>query len=164
MSLEVSVREATWADTEPALRVLHRSIMVSCVADHQNDPQTLAHWLGNKTPHYFERWLADPASAMFVAELEGQVRGVGKVTRVAKLELCYVEPGFERRRIGSSLLRALESRARSWGLARLHLNSSLAACSFYARNGYESVGPPVPWLGTVRGFPFVKQLVTPSAR
>lgn len=161
MTSDVLVREATSADAEPALHVLHRSIRLSCVADHQNDPQTLAHWLGNKTPQYFERWLAEPGSALFVAELEGGVRGVGKVTRAAKLELCYVEPGFERRRVGSSLLHALEARARSFGLTRLHLNSSLAACSFYARNGYESAGPPVPWLGTVRSFPFVKSL-TPS--
>jgi len=164
MNPEVSVREATWTDTERALYVLHRSITLSCVADHQNDPQTLAHWLANKTPEYFERWLADPASAMFVAELEGSVRCLGKVTRAAKLELCYVEPGFERRRVGSSLLHALEARARSWGLTKLHLNSSLAACPFYARRGYESSGPPVPWLGTVRSFPFVKQLVKPSAK
>jgi GNAT superfamily N-acetyltransferase len=164
MSSRVFVREATWTDTERALEVLHRSITVSCVADHQNDAQTLAHWLGNKTPSYFERWLADPASAMFVAELEGAVRGLGKVTRAAKIELCYVEPGFERQRLGSSLLRALEARARSWALPKLHLSSSLAACSFYARNGYEPAGPPVPWLGTVRSFPFVKDLFTPSAK
>ncbi|RYZ07035.1 MAG: GNAT family N-acetyltransferase [Myxococcales bacterium] len=161
MSSEASVREATWEDTERALFVLHQSITVSCVADHGGDPQTLAHWLGNKTPQYFERWLTEPASAMFVAELEGAVRGIGKVTRAAKLELCYVEPGFERRGIGSGLLRALEARARSWGLATLHVSSSLAACAFYARSGYESAGPPVPWLGTVRCYPFTKRL-TPS--
>lgn len=163
MSVEVSVREATWADTDRALSVLRRSITELCALDHRNDPQTLAHWLGNKTPEYFERWLADPASALLVAELDGEVRGLGKVTRVGKVELCYVEPGFERRHVGSALLGALEARARSWGLTSLFLSSSLAACSFYARCGYESAGPPVPWLGTVRSFPFVKKL-TPSAK
>lgn len=158
MTPQVVVRDATSADTELALHVLQRSITVACVADHQNDPQTLAHWLGNKTPERFERWLADPTSALLVAQLAGTVRGIGKVTRAAKLELCYVEPGFERRGLGTALLRAVEERARGWGAARLHLNSSRAACSFYARHGYQSSGPPVPWLGAVRSFPFVKEL------
>jgi GNAT superfamily N-acetyltransferase len=162
MSSGVFVRGAARADTEAALHVLHRSITALCVADHRDDPQTLAHWLGNKTPAWFERWLDDPASALLVAELEGTVRGVGKVTRAGTLELCYVEPGFERRLVGSSLLWALEARARGFGLTRLHLNSSVAACSFYERHGYQSAGPPAQWLGAVRSFPFVKDLVTPS--
>jgi GNAT superfamily N-acetyltransferase len=163
MRAQVCVREATSSDGERALHVLHRSITVGCVADHQNDPETLSHWLGNKTPEYFERWLAAPGSAMYVAELEHAVRGIGKVTQAGKVELCYVEPGFERRGIGGALLRALETRGRSWGLAELQLSSSFAACTFYVRCGYEAAGAPVQWLGAVRSFPFKKRL-TPSER
>ncbi len=158
MTRALVVRDATWADADAALHVLHRSITVTCVADHGSDPETLAHWLGNKTPQYFERWLAEAGSALLVAELEGCVRGVGKVSRLGKVELCYVEPGFERLGLGSALLHAMEARARSWGVTRLHLSSSLDACSFYTRHGYDSAGPPVPWLGSVRSFPFFKAL------
>jgi GNAT superfamily N-acetyltransferase len=157
----VHVREATHEDTESALMVLRRSITELCVADHQNDPQTLEHWLANKTPERFERWLSDPDSALLVAELDGQVRGVGKVARTGKLELCYVAPGFQGRAVGYTLLQALEARARAWQLPELRLDSSLAACAFYARSGYEAAGPPTCWLGSVRGFPFRKQLRAP---
>lgn len=152
------VREATWDDAERALYVLRQSITLSCVADHQNDPQTLDHWLGSKTTSAFERWLADARSSLLVAELASTVRGVAKVSRVGKIELCYVEPGYERRRVGVALLQALEAQALGWGLQELYLESSLGACAFYARNGYESAGAPRAWLGAVRGFPFRKRL------
>lgn len=154
----VQVRSAKHEDAENALTVLRESITVLCVADHQNDRQTLEHWLANKTPERFERWLSDPSSALLVAELAGSVRGVGKVTRAGKVELCYVAPGFQRRGIGYQLLRGLEARAHEWQLSELWLDSSLGACAFYARNGYEVAGPPTPWLGAVRGFPFRKLL------
>ncbi len=158
MNASVVVRAGTGADAERALSVLHRSITLACVADHQNDAQTLAHWLDNKTPERFEQWLAEPDGALLVAEVEGTVRGVGKVTRAGKVELCYVEPGFERRGIGTVLLLALEERARRFGASRLHLNSSLGARSFYVRHGYEPTGPAVECMGTVRCFPFASYL------
>lgn len=158
MIAEPLVRAAKWEDAERALDVLRQSITLLCAADHQNDPQTLELWLGNKTVSSFERWLADTSSALFVAELGGVVRGVAKVTRAGKIELCYVEPGFERRHLGRELLRALEARAEGWGLKDLYLESSLGACAFYARNGYESVGAPREWVGAVRAFPFRKRL------
>jgi len=155
---DVKVRPATAADAEVALEVLRRSITLSCVADHQNDPQTLSHWLRNKTPERFEQWLSDPSSALFVAELAKCVRGVGKLSRTGRIELCYVDPAFQRCRLGSALLNAMEDQARAWQLSELSLSSSLDACAFYARHGYRSAGPPVEALGAVRGFPFRKRL------
>ena len=158
MSDAAHVRAATLEDAESALTVLRQSIIELCVADHQNDAQTLEHWLANKTPERFERWLSEPTSALFVAELAGQVRGVAMVTRSGKVELCYVAPGFQGGGIGYALLQALEAQARQWQLRELRLDSSLGACAFYTRNGYEASGPPTPCLGAVRGFPFKKRL------
>lgn len=156
--LAVNVRPATAADAEAALLVLRRAITLSCVADHQNDPDTLAHWLKSKTPERFEQWLSDSSSTLLVAEQEQRVQGLGKLSRTGKIELCYVEPAFQRRGIGSALLRAMEEQARAWQVSELSLNSSLDACAFYARHGYSSAGPPFAALGAVRGFPFRKRL------
>jgi len=155
---DILVRDATNEDAEVAVNVLVRSITELCRADHENDPETLALWLANKTPARFAAWLADPDLALFVAELSGQVRGVGKVAHGGKVQLCYVEPGYQRRGIGAALLQALEQRARDWGASTATLDSSLAARAFYITHGYVSAGPAVPAAGTVRAFPFKKQL------
>ena len=155
---DLLVREARHEDAERALSVLKRSIVELCVADHQNDPETLAHWLANKTPERFAAWLADPSSALFVAELGEHVRGVGRVGRVGRIQLCYAEPGYQRRGIGTAMLRALEQRARDWRLLALTLDSSLDACAFYAHHGYHRAGPAMDALGAVRVYPFQKLL------
>lgn len=155
---DVVVRNARYEDADVAVNVLRRAITELCVADHENDAETLALWLANKTPERFAAWLAEPGSALLVAELGGQVRGVGKVAQSGKVQLCYVEPGYQRRGIGAALLQALEQRARDFGAPAVWLDSSLAACAFYAARGYMGAGPSVPAAGTVRAFPFKKQL------
>jgi len=155
---DVLVRNATHEDAEAAVSVLVRSITELCIADHENDPETLALWLANKTPQRFAAWLAEPDSALLVAELAGQVRGVGKVARSGRVHLCYIEPGYQRRGIGAELLRCLEQRARGFGATVAWLDSSQAGCAFYAACGYVSAGPAVPAAGNVRAHPFRKQL------
>jgi GNAT superfamily N-acetyltransferase len=154
----VAVRPAELADTERALSVVRQSIFQLCVADHQNDPATLERWLANKTPEHFARWLADATSAVVVAELDGEVRGVGNVMRTGKVNLLYVAPGFERAGLGVALLRDLERRALAWGLTELSLESSLAACAFYVHHGYQALGEPSCAFGVLRCYPFKKAL------
>ncbi len=93
-----------------------------------------------------------------MAELAGHVRGVGNVARSGKIHLCYVEPGFERAGLGAAILDELERRAAAWGLAELSLESSLNACGFYTRCGYQSLGEPRCAFGVLRCYPFKKAL------
>ena len=153
-----TVRAATPADAERALSVVRQSIIQLCVADHRNDAATLERWLSNKTQDHFARWLAQPDGLLVVAELGGCVRGVGNVVRTGKIQLCYVEPGFERAGLGAAILAALEAQARSWGLLEVTLESSVNARGFYVRQGYEPTGLPADAFGVLRCYPLKKPL------
>ena len=48
----------------------------------------------------------------------------------------YVDPGWQRRGIGGSLLGAAHAICRARGVARIHVAASLNAAPFYARRGY----------------------------
>lgn len=130
------VRKAIDADAELAVDVLRRAIAELCIADHQNDPQTLNRWLRNKTPENFRRWLSAADNYMVVSVVEETICGVGAIRQNGDLDLCYVHPGWQRRGIGKSLMLAMESQARVWGIHTLRLISTVTARAFYERQGY----------------------------
>jgi len=145
-------------DAPPAVVVLRRSITELCGADHLEDAATLERWLSNKTAAHFRRWLADPESALYIAELEATIAGVGLVHQSGEIRLCYVSPDFQRAGAGRALLAALEEQARDWGLESVRLDSSRAALTFYARHGYVPSGAPTPGFGVTICHPHSKQL------
>jgi N-acetylglutamate synthase-like GNAT family acetyltransferase len=65
---------------------------------------------------------------------------------------------MEHRGVGRSILTALETRAREWGIDRLHLLSTATAQRFYEREGYISSGEPQPSSGIALGYPYEKRL------
>ena len=158
MSDRVMVRAARPADADAAAAVLRGSITESCRADHQGDPATLGQWLANKTPEDFGTWLEHEDNYCVVAALEGPVCGVGLVNRGGEIMLCYVAPEAQRRGVGRALYTALEAKARAWGLASLHLSSTLGARRFYENLGYRQAGPPRPGFGLTRCHPYEKPL------
>jgi GNAT superfamily N-acetyltransferase len=140
MSDRVMVRAARPADADAAVAVLRRSITESCEADHQGDPQTLRQWLANKTAEHFGAWLQQEENYCVVAALEGPICGVGLVNRGGEIMLCYVEPDAQRRGVGRAVYAALEGKARAWGIASLHVTSTLGARRFYENLGFTRVG------------------------
>lgn len=152
------VRPATAADAPTSTAVLRSSIAILCAADHANDPAILERWLGNKTQASFVQWLANASNFVVVAELDAVVRGVGMIHASGNVRLCYVEPGFQTRGIGSAVLQSLENRALERGLAEVSLRSSLGAREFYERHGYLSSGPPEQAFGAVTDYPYAKDV------
>jgi GNAT superfamily N-acetyltransferase len=157
------VRPATAADAPAAAAVLRDSITKLCAADHRNDAATLAQWLADKTPERFLYWLSREDQYTIVAEDGAGTAGVGRLHRSGEVRLCYVRPGVQRRGVGTAILVALEARARTWGIARLVLGSTLGARAFYERHGFRSDGDPTPGFGVSRGYPYAKPL-TPNGR
>ena len=55
----ISIRPALASDAVEAADLLRRSIIELCLPDHGNDAERLEHWLSNKTPKHFLKWIED---------------------------------------------------------------------------------------------------------
>ena len=75
-----------------------------------------------------------------VTESNAEINGVGLVHRAGEILLCYVAPESQGHGYGSAILAALEGKARTWGLDKLRLGSTVSARPFYERHGYISAG------------------------
>lgn len=155
--MSIHVRPAESQDAAAAIAAVRNSISQLCAADHRNDPATLAAWLRNKTADNFAAWIANPDNFCVVAKA-GIVAGVGLLHRSGEIRLFYLAPGCQRQGIGRALYQALESQARQWSLARLHLDSTDRARPFYEAMGYAAAGPAIERFGVLRCFPYEKSL------
>lgn len=158
--MDFQIRLATVEDAAAACAVLRRSITECCVLDHQQDPDILAAWLGNKTPETVAAWFASPSNYSLVAVRDGQVVGVALLIQAGKLSLCYVLPECLHGGVGKALLLAVEEQARVWGIGTLRLHSTATARAFFARNGYIHSGQERSCYGVECDF-FWKQLDAP---
>jgi GNAT superfamily N-acetyltransferase len=159
----LTVRIAEPRDADAAVRVLRRSITELCVADHHNDPTTPQKWLENKTIENFHSWLATESNFCVVTGSNAEVNGVGLVHRAGEILLCYVAPESQGHGYGSAILAALEAKARTWGLDKLRLGSTVSARRFYERHGYISAGESTCNFGSARCYAYEKILQTNPA-
>ena len=60
-------------------------------------------------------------------------------TDAAKIRAFFVRPGWERRGIGSALIRACEQAATAEGFRRLEMGSTLTGVALYSTHGYHEV-------------------------
>lgn len=153
-----TVRRAEKTDAAAAVDVVRQSITESCTADHRGDAGTLAKWLSNKTVQHFVSWLANEGNFCVVAEADGRLLGVGPLHRSGELNLFYLAPGAQRQGIGKAIHFALEDKAKTWGLPKLKLDSTLWARTFYERLGYRPAGSPRPRFGVLHVYPYEKAL------
>ena len=156
------IRKATDDDAAAVCRVCREAIIRSCSADHHNDSAIIALWTANKTPDRALGWIRDESSFFVVAEVAGEVAGVGMVKEDGYVVLCYVLPDQQGKRLGRGLLEAIEVQARSCGLAELHLESTHTALLFYIANGYVRCGEPFITKG-VWAYPMKKMLTDSSS-
>lgn len=156
--MRIIVRPAEQRDAAVAIDVTRRSIQQLCTADHQDDRETIAAWLANKTPGDFVTWLANPDNFCVVAELDDHLSGVGLLHRSGEIRLFFLAPSTQRKGVGKAIHAELESVARRWGLDSLHLDSTAMARPFYEVLGYRSTGAAIPRFGVLRCFPYEKWL------
>lgn len=152
------IRLARAEDAHQTIEVVRSSIEVLCAADHRHDPATLGTWLANKTPDDFLGWLANPDNHCVVAESGGKITGVGLLHRSGEIRLFYMAADVQRQGIGRAIHAALQQAANDWGLASLHLESTLMARPFYEALGYLPAGSTVHRFGVLQCYPYIKQL------
>jgi GNAT superfamily N-acetyltransferase len=154
----VKIRDARVDDAPAACKVLRRSIVELCIADHGNDPVILAHWLANKTPESIASWIIQPGNSLLVASEGDSILGVGSVTDGGRITLNYVSPDARFRGVSRALLAALKTRAVERGVTQCTLSSTETAKSLYLSAGYVENGPPERIFGAQSGYPMTKDL------
>lgn len=154
----MKIRDAVIEDAPAACAVLRRSIIELCVADHDNDPEILRHWLANKTPDIVTSWMVKAGNSVLVVVEDEAILAVGAVTDAGEITLNYVAPEARFRGVSRALLGALECRARERGNARCRLHSTETARRFYRAAGYREDGPADGKFGARGGYPMSKPL------
>ena len=112
-----------------------------------------------------------PRGIFYLVELDDHLAGMGGLRwggpGVAEIKRLYVRPAYRGMRLGSSALRRLLADARSWGYARIYLDTALfmqAAHHLYEAHGftdcaaYEGTEVPVALHGDWR---FMQRAITP---
>ncbi len=157
----VAVRRARPSDTEEVAAVVCASITDLCIVDHGSNPETVARWLANKTPHDVRSWI-EASGHLVVAEERGRVVGAGAALASGRITLNHVLPEARFHGVGKTVLSTLEAYLRAEGCAYSSLSSTRTAHRFYHAKGYVDVGEPQSWNGLTE-FPMIKGLQTAAA-
>ena len=132
----VTIRRATKDDAAAGVETLRRSITELCVLDHQDDPQQIADWLGNKTVLSWLVWTARTDAEVIVAEQSGRLAGIGMVDRNGAILLNYVHPNFRFCGVSKAMLGAMEREALLHGALTCFVQTTLTARPFYLQQRY----------------------------
>jgi GNAT superfamily N-acetyltransferase len=146
-------------DDAPAIDALFRQSFTDTFA-HLYDPKDLAAFFMDFTEAAWRSEIADPDFAFRLAEEDGALAGYAKLSSVS-LPVALSGPAVELRQLyvlkrwhGAGIAQALMewalARARARGAETLYLSvftENHRAKSFYARRGFEEVGPYIFMVG-----------------
>lgn len=134
----MATRKATVQDLE-GVAALHVRSMTRLCGGCYTEAQ-IAAWTGALGPAAYRSALAE--KIFLVAHgADGALQGMGLLdAHRCEISALYVDPDHTGRRVGSSLLAALERSAAEAGLAGLTVFATLNAVGFYARHGSVEQG------------------------
>jgi predicted GNAT family N-acyltransferase len=123
---EFSIRPATWAEDEEALRAVRQAVFV----EEQDVPPPLE-WDG----------LDDDCEHLLVTDEAGQSIGTARLLSEGKLGRLAVMPAWRGKGVGQALMEGLLDLAHQRGLSDLCLDAQVRAIGFYEPFGFRAVGP-----------------------
>jgi GNAT superfamily N-acetyltransferase len=148
----IAYRDATSEDA-PAIDALFRQSFIDTFA-HLYDPADLAAFFARFTQTAWREEIEDPDFAFRLAEAEGLLAGFAKISSVSlpvepaapaiELRQLYISKPWQGAGIAPVLMDWVLGRARGRGARELYLTvftDNHRARSFYARYGFEAVGP-----------------------
>ncbi len=143
------IREASEDDVPGIRKAIRSSIEGLAAKDYPKE--VLDSW-GTDTEKTREKQKAairDGKELTWVAVKDGKIVGFSAFSPQTKeLRALYVAVEVARQGVGTTLLKAVEDRAKSLGLAKLTMHSSLTAAPFYQRHGYTSLAEETHTLST----------------
>lgn len=136
------VRAALAADIPAMSAVLIASITELCGEDHHDRPEVLAGWLRNKSEAGIRDIFESEPTTLYVAEIDGEVAGVGATMSDGSIRLNYVSPRHRFQGISRALMAHMEAALKQAGFDVATLQSSTTAHRFYQEGGWVDVGTP----------------------
>jgi predicted N-acetyltransferase YhbS len=131
----IAVREFQPKDARGVSEVIRRTMRETNSADYS--PEILAPLIEYFSPKKI-RLLAEERVCL-VAEVEKKIVGTVALED-SELQTLFVQPDFQRKRIGTLLLESIERFARLSKIKKLTVASSLTAVPFYEKMGYRKRG------------------------
>lgn len=132
------IRAARRSDHEDMDALFRASIQALCADFYP--PEVIEHWAGKAGAERIARGQTR-GDEHFVLMRRGRLAAFGALNLERELlEALFVEPSFAGQGVGRELLAFLVDLARSAGLTRLKVNSSLNAVGFYQANGFVEYG------------------------
>lgn len=170
----ITLRPAVAADTDALARLAHQSFVEAFA--HYYRPEDLHQFLDEwKTPEVYTRAIADPATAIQLAEVDGQLAAYcllkrGYVMgdhpqphplRPVFLSQLYCAGDMAGRGLGGLLMDWAMEQARSWQADSVSLSvysENLGAQRFYQRYGFIKVADTEFWVGSQRDEEYLYEL------
>ena len=132
------IRAAELQDSHQILHIIKDAITANA-GDHYSREQIQA-WADGFAEESIV--LAIEYTESFVAETDGQIVGFGNIEIsdevTTQIHLLYVSSQYQRRGVGTLLIKELESQARSAGKMSVEADVSLQAHGLFLKAGYSS--------------------------
>lgn len=136
----LTIRRATTADVPALVPLIHRVMRVSNTPDYgkENVERVITHFTAQSLTEMIK------LSHSFVAERDGTLigtasLGTSKMLNDEAIRTFFVDPDSQRSGVGTAPLYAIEDTARTIGLKKLPVRSSIAGEPFYAAHGYLAI-------------------------
>lgn len=137
MAPDYSLRAATPADTE-AILVVHVAAIIARGPSAYTDKQVAAWAAKTEGTDRYANAISNPATALVVAEADSRVVGFGELDiENGEVKAVFIDPEWNGKGIGSSILRHFEHRLSDEGFDVVRLRAVLNAVEFYKQQGYE---------------------------
>lgn len=174
MSETITLRPAVAADTDALAALAHQSFVDAFA--HYYRPEDLQQFLDEwKTPAVYARAIADPATAIQLAEVDGQLAAYcllkrGYVMddhpqphplRPVFLSQLYCAGNRTGLGLGARLMDWAMEQAREWQADSISLSvysENLGAQKFYQRRGFAKVADTEFWVGSQRDEEYLYEL------
>jgi len=130
----IHIRDYQNADSEALADIFTRAVRQ--IARRDYSPAQIAAWAPQM--HDTEAFGARrPAIPPLVAEYKNKIAGFTALDAEGHIDMFYVDPDFQRRGVGSAMLRFVTARAQSARCKRLYGEVSITARPVFERHGFK---------------------------
>ena len=130
----IKIRDYQDSDCEALADIFTRAVRQ--IARRDYSPAQIAAWAPDT--HDMNEFAARRSNKpTFVAEYDGQVAGFTDLDAEGHIDMFYVNPDFQRRGVGSAMLRFVTARGQSERCKRLYGEVSITARPVFERHGFK---------------------------